>query len=293
MTNRKTNGEFIPMQQMNGIEEMESNLCDFALFLTVMKNPKAYQNTLSIILEEPDIQLKEVKVEQVILNKSGKRAIRLDAWALAEDDRQFDMEMQNDKDQDSIPKRSRFYQGLMDSPVLKSGKKTKYKQLPSTTIIFITQDDIFGRDLVKYTFTEQCEEIKDLKLEDGTTKIFLNMSSKNGSNELVSLLQYMKRTDIENPEIIVKDKRLLELNQIVTEVKESEEWEAVKMDILDVGIMKGREQGREQGRLEGIEAIVETCQEFGASKEETLEKIVKKFSLSEEKAKEYMDRFWK
>ena len=293
MTNRKTNGKFIPMQQMNGMEEMESNLCDFALFLTVMKNPKAYQNTLSIILEEPDIQLKEVKVEQVILNKSGKRAIRLDAWALAEDDRQFDMEMQNDKDQDSIPKRSRFYQGLMDSPVLKSGKKTKYKQLPSTTIIFITQDDIFGRDLVKYTFTEQCEEVKDLKLEDGTTKIFLNMSSKNGSNELVSLLQYMKRTDIENPEIIVKDKRLLELNQIVTEVKESEEWEAVKMDILDVGIMKGREQGREQGRLEGIEAIVETCQEFGASKEETLEKIVKKFSLSEEKAKEYMDRFWK
>ena len=293
MTNRKTNGKFIPMQQMNGMEEMESNLCDFALFLTVMKNPKAYQNTLSIILEEPDIQLKEVKVEQVILNKSGKRAIRLDAWALAEDDRQFDMEMQNDKDQDSIPKRSRFYQGLMDSPVLKSGKKTKYKQLPSTTIIFITQDDIFGRDLVKYTFTEQCEEVKDLKLEDGTTKIFLNMSSKNGSNELVSLLQYMKRTDIENPEIIVKDKRLLELNQIVTEVKESEEWEAVKMDILDVGIMKGREQGREQGRLEGIEAIVETCQELGASKEETLEKIVKKFSLSEEKAKEYMDRFWK
>ena len=67
--------------------------------------------------------------------------------------------------------------------LLKSGKKIKYRQLPSITIIFITQDDIFKRGLAKYTFTEQCEEVKELKLEDRTTKIFLNMTSKNGSKE--------------------------------------------------------------------------------------------------------------
>ena len=105
----------------------------------------------------------------------------------------------------------------MDSPLLKAGKTTKYKMLPSTVIIFITQEDIFGRDIVKYTFTEQCEEIKDLKLEDGTTKIFLNMTSKNGAPELVSMLQYMKETRIDNPEIVVKDSRLLELDEIVNE----------------------------------------------------------------------------
>ena len=47
---------------------------------TVMKNRKAYENTLSIILDEPDIKMEEVKVEEVILNRYGKRAIRLDAW---------------------------------------------------------------------------------------------------------------------------------------------------------------------------------------------------------------------
>lgn len=208
---------------MQDVEKIVSNLSDFALFLTVMKNPKAYRNTLSIILDEPDIQLKEVKVEQVVLNRLGKRAIRLDAWALSSDDRQFDMEMQNDKNQDSLPKRSRFYQGLMDSPILKSGRGTKYRQLPSSTIIFITQDDIFKKGLAKYTFTEQCEEIEGLKLEDGTQKIFLNMTSKNGSKELISLLQYIKKTDINNPEILVKDDRLIELDRIVAEVRESEE----------------------------------------------------------------------
>ena len=36
----------------------------------------------------------------------------------------------------------------------------------------------------------------------------------------------------------VKDKRIVELNDIVEEVKESEEWEAVKMNILEIGIEK-------------------------------------------------------
>ena len=66
-------------------------------------------------------------------------------------------------------------------------------------------------------------------MEDGTKKIFLNMTSKNGSKELVSLLQYMKTTDINNPDIVIKDKRLIELDNIATEVKESEEWEAIKI----------------------------------------------------------------
>lgn len=214
------------------------NLSDFALFLAVMKNRKAYENTLSIILDEPDIKMEEVKVEQVILNRYGKRAIRLDAWGKTVDNRQINMEMENNM-HDDVKKRSRYYQGLLDSPVLKAGKSTKYKELPSTVIIFITKDDIFGKDLAKYTFTEQCEEITGLHLEDGTTKIFLNMASKNGSKEVISLLQYMKDTRLDNPEIKVKDERLIELDRIVSEVKESEEWEAVEMNILEVGISNG------------------------------------------------------
>ena len=167
----------------------EFNLSDFALFLSVAKNPRAYRCMLSVFLEEPDIELAEVKVEQVILNKVGKRAIRLDAWAKSTDNRRFNMEMQNDTKGDDVRKRSRFYQGMLDTPILKSGKETKYKHLPSTVIIFITQEDIFGKDLAKYTFTEQCEEIAGLHLEDGTTKIFLNMSSKNGTPEVVIMLK--------------------------------------------------------------------------------------------------------
>lgn len=208
----------------------EINLSDFALFLSVMRHKKAYQNVLSIIMEEQELRLVQVHVEEVILNKSGKRAIRLDARAWDEKGRSFAAEMQNDTSQDDMRRRARYYQSLLDTPIL----------------------------LAKYTFREQCEEVKDLYLEDGTTKIFLNMKSKNGRPELISLLQYMKKTTLENPEILVQDERIVELDAIVREVKESDEWEEAQMSILSVGIEKGRqegmEQGLEKGRREGIEA---------------------------------------
>ena len=127
--------------------------------------------------------------------------------------------------------------------------------LPSTVIIFITQEDIFSCDLVMYTFTDQCEEVAGLHLDDGTKKIFLNMASKNGRPELISLLQYMKNTTLDNPEILVRDKRIRKLDQIVKEVKQSEEWEAAKMNILEIGMEKGIQKGLEKGKLKGQDRV--------------------------------------
>lgn len=233
------------------LEDWTINLSDFALFLSVMKDKEAHESVLSIILSEPDLKLKKVHVEEVILNKSGKRAIRLDAWALSEDNWQFATEMQNDTSNDDVRKRSRYYQGLLDTPILKAGKQTRYKELPSTVVTFITQEDIFGRDQAKYTFTERCRECPDLELEDGTIKIFLNMSSKNGNPELISLLQYMKDTRSDNPNILCWDNRLSQIDKVVNEVKQSEEWEAVQMSILSIGLEKGQAIGEAIGEARG------------------------------------------
>lgn len=250
------------------LKDITINLSDFALFLSVVKNPTAYRNILSIIVDNPDLQLQEVKVEQVILNKSGKRAIRLDAWAVDTSEHQYNMEMENHSQHDSLPKRSRFYQSIIDTPILKSGSKTKY------------------------TFIEKCEEIEDLYLDDGTKKIFVNMSSKNGSQELVSLLQYMKDTRLDNPDILIKDPRIVELDQIVTEVKQSEEWEGIEMNILEIGIEKGREEGLEKGRTQGVKSVIEVCKSLGTTWDKALELVIDKFSLTEDSAREYMNLYW-
>ena len=168
---------------------------------------------------------------------------------------------------------------------------TKYKHLPSTIIIFITQEDIFGRDLAEYTFSEQCEEISGLPLDDGTKKIFLNMTSRNGRPELISLLQYMKNTTIDNPEIIVKDRRIVTLDEIVNEVKQSEEWEAVKMNILEIGIEKGRQEGLQEGLKQGIHAMIQDNLEEGVEEKRICEKLQKNFSLTREAAEEELRSF--
>ena len=273
-------------------EDYQLNLSDFALFLSVMKVKEAYEDVLSIVLDEPDLMLREIKVEQVVLNKSGKRAIRLDAWTKDTKERQFDMEMQNDSKGDDLRRRARFYQGLIDTPILKSGKETRYRYLPSTVIIFITPDDIFGKNLAKYTFSEWCEEIPDLPLEDGTKKIFLNMTSKNGRPELVSLLQYMRDTTLENPDITVKDKRIIDLDRIVEEVKQSEEWEAVKMNILEIGIEQGMQQGIEQGIEQGIKVLIKTCQELNVPRTDIATRLMQEFSIKKDTAEEYLGKYW-
>lgn len=58
---------------------------------------------------------------------------------------------------------------------------------------------------------------------------------------------------MKNTDISVKDGRIVELDKIVREVRQSEEWEAVKMNILEIGIEKGMEEGRKKGIAEGID----------------------------------------
>lgn len=169
----------------------------------------------------------------------------MDAWALDNNNRQINTEMQNDTKHDDVRKRSRYYQGLLDSPILKSGKQTLYKNLPSTVIIFITQEDIWGKE----------------------------------KPELVSLLQYMKETRLDNPEILVKDRRILKLDSIVKEVKQSEEWEAVKMNILEIGI--------EQGKVEGL---ILAYRDMKLSDDEIMLKLVEKFDLTPQDAKKILEK---
>ena len=130
--------------------------------------------------------------------------------------------------------------------ILKSGSKTKYKHLPATIIIFITQDDIFKKDLAKYTFKEKCEEVE----------------------------------------------RLIELDEIVTQVKQSEEWEGTEMNILDIGIAKGREEGREEGIQEGIHAMIRACKNMNVTREQVLEQLQEQFLVTKDKAQEYIEAYW-
>lgn len=55
---------------------------------------------------------------------------------------------------------------------------------------------------------------------------------------------------------------------------------------------KGRLEGLRDGRLEGLINSIALCKEFGCSQELTVEKILSKFSLTEEETVEYVKKYW-
>ena len=93
--------------------------------------------------EKGSAELGEVLCTKLFLNRSVKRAIRLDARATDISGRNFATEMQNDTEQDDMRRRARL-SGVDGYTCLKSGR-VRYKYLPPTIITFITQKDILEK----------------------------------------------------------------------------------------------------------------------------------------------------
>lgn len=144
-----------------------------------------------------------------------------------------------------------------------------------------------------YTFTERCHEFPEMELEDGTKKIFLNMTSKNGRDELVSFLQYCKNSTLDNPDIVVLDERLRTLDSIVSEVKQTEEWEVARMSILSTGIEIGERKGIEIGEKKGIEigitGFIRMSKELHLDDNIILDQLCRHFDLDQTTARNYLN----
>ena len=63
------------------------------------------------------------------------------------------------------------------------------------------------------------------------------------------------------------------------------------------GMRKGRLEGRLEGKHEGeytgkIQGTINTCKKFHVNQEETLKNLIEEFTLSKDKAKEYINMYW-
>ena len=95
----------------------------------------------------------------------------------------------------NLPKRSRLYQGLIDSNLLPPGS-IDFNALNTVIIIMIMPFDYSVMNYISTTFRMKCEEISELELEDGATRIFLNSHGKHPefvNPELIELLEYMEK----------------------------------------------------------------------------------------------------
>ena len=188
------------------------------------------------------------KVEYPITQKTidlllDGKGIRLDVYVNDDKDTVYNVEMQRIKIKD-LPKRARYYQGNIDLDLIGAGRP--YEDLRKTYIIFICTFDFFNQGRNVYTFENICMEDKEVKLEDGTTKIFLNTKGSVGEidRSVKAFLQYVNGVSSE-------DRLVQEIEQEIEKVRR-EEGEKVNYMTFAMKMMEERKEGFREGKLEGI-----------------------------------------
>lgn len=149
----------------------------------------------------------------------------------------------------NLPKRSRFYQGMMDLNILEKGQD--YNKLKQSYVIFICIFDPFGEGLSCYEFENTCKYDKKLTLGDERKILFFNTKGTNinVSESVANLLNYIESKQI-------SDDFTRRLDDEVAMVRENKEWMVEYMKTL-VHDMDVRNEGRAEGRAEVIISFLE------------------------------------
>lgn len=241
-TQQKTSEQIVPLRQLN--------LMDDFLFDVATVDLETCQIILELSLGITIRQIRWKEGQKVIHNLPGKRGIRMDFYVQDMDGHVFDVEMQK-RNEGNIPKRTRFYQALVDAPLLKSGEKG-YDRLNPVYIVVICGFDLYGLGKYRYTFENLCREVEGLALGDGCRKVILNTKGSNDAEveqNLIDFLHYVEKSDDSGvPENC--DERLKHLHTKISEIKLSEQMEVtyMKMEERDRLI---REEGERRGEKKG------------------------------------------
>ena len=101
----------------------------------------------------------------------------------------YDVEPNNRYEKQTLPKRMRYYHGLIDTQLLAT--EVGYDKLQNVVIIVILPYDPFDKNRMVYTIRNQCVEDGSIPYDDGAKKIFLYTKGTEGnpSQELRDMLK--------------------------------------------------------------------------------------------------------
>ena len=260
--------------KMKKYEELE--LRDDFMFSRIMSNPKFVKPLLETILG--------VKIRKIVYPQTQKtidlslqaKGIRLDVYVEDDQNTVFNLEMQT-SDGANLPKRMRYYQGMIDLNILDKGQD--YTTLKKSYVIFICTFDPFGEGRHIYTFCNTCQENTALTLDDDAVKIILSTKGTmdDVSPEMQRILDYIDGKG-------ASDKFTEELEEAVRSARQNERW---RLDYMTLEYeyrqryLEGKEEGRAEGRAEGRERTIQKLHERG----ESIASIADIVELNEEEVK--------
>ena len=265
--------------KMKKYEELE--LRDDYMFSRIMSDPEFVKPLLETILG--------VKIRKIVYPQTQKtidlslraKGIRLDVYVEDDQNTVFNLEMQT-SDNRNLPKRMRYYQGVIDLNILDKGQD--YTTLKKSYVIFICTFDPFGEGRHIYTFCNTCQENTALTLDDDAVKIILSTKGTmdDVSPEMKRILDYIDGKG-------ASDKFTEELEEAVRSARQNERW---RLDYMTLEYeyrqryLEGKEEGREEGRAEGRERTIQKLHERG----ESIASIADIVELNEEEVKRVISK---
>lgn len=228
----------------------ELDITDPFIFAKVMSEKELCKQLLENILNIKIRDIVYVDYEETIQMTAKSKGIRLDIYVEDDNNTVFNLEMQTTTYKE-LPKRSRYYQGIIDLNMIEKGES--YDILKESYVIFICTFDFFEKGRSVYEFENVCLEDSEIKLNDGTHKIFLNTKGDKSdiNEELKSLLEYFDGSEPES-----ELTRRIDIKVIAA--RKNERWRREYMSLqmemnlkYREGLKAGEEKGRALGQSEG------------------------------------------
>ena len=224
------------------------------IFKKVMSRKRICKHLLEELLQIEISDINYIEAEKTLEPEYTSRGIRLDIIVADDKNTHYNLEMQvkNNKNPDTdtyvLPKRSRYYQALLDINLLQADL------LPPTFIIFICVFDFFEKGNYVYTFKKRCLENLELELPDEATTMILNTKGTHGdiSKDIKSFYDYV------NNHIVTTDftKQIDdEISYLKLDTKVRREFMLMEARLLDErreGIAEGKEIGLAEGEAIGL-----------------------------------------
>lgn len=255
----------------------ELTLKDDFMFGKVMQKKELCITMLERLTGNKIEDIKVIEAQKAVKITEDGKGVHYDVYV--EDDVEiiYDTEMQNGGKIDIIrilPKRARYYDGLIDLNILEKGKQ--YDSLKESYVIFICTFDPFGEGFSCYTFKNMCKEKEGLLLNDGRTILFFNTKADkiNVTEDVAEFLNYIESNK-------VSGEYSNRLNEEVSKVRMNKEWRVEYMKTLlhDYDV---KTEGMQLGLAMGIaESILEFLEELGEVPNGLKERISEEYDINE------------
>ena len=129
---------------------------------------------LRIITGKDDLHLTKEETQKDLVRLVGARGLCLDVHGIDDNNQQYDLEVQR-ADNGARPERARYHASALDVENLSAGQE--FEELPTTYIIFITENDIWGAGQAVYPVSKTIAGI-NAAFEDRQHVLYVNASYK-------------------------------------------------------------------------------------------------------------------